>query len=306
MPSTSTASALGHRTSRTTRSARIIRRTIERGAVVANSIDPQAQAPWHHLPARHRHQSGRPCSCRVKVGDRLIAHRDRELREPRDAFDDAQVPCSARWPPDGRGAAESAPVRRDPTPAQGDRERNAELAVINSIQQGIAGSPTSRASSTWSATSCARCRAPATCVCDLARRGERMGPLYTYEHGCGIQMPPWRPLPGGRGKRWSGRAAVVLKHGGRRRPHRRHSRVNSDRFGLCRQPTSPSSAATASSGLLQTENFERGVRLRRTRDPLADDDRLRAAASRLQSAALDEIAKRLLKERPSSATPSWR
>ena len=37
-------------------------------------------------------------------------------------------------------------------------QRNAELAVINSIQQGIAGSSSiSRPSSTWSATSCARC-----------------------------------------------------------------------------------------------------------------------------------------------------
>ena len=36
-------------------------------------------------------------------------------------------------------------------------QRNAEMAVINSIQQGIAGELTSRPSSTWSATSCARC-----------------------------------------------------------------------------------------------------------------------------------------------------
>ena len=36
-------------------------------------------------------------------------------------------------------------------------QRNAELAVINSIQQGMPASSTSRRSSTWSATSCARC-----------------------------------------------------------------------------------------------------------------------------------------------------
>ena len=41
-------------------------------------------------------------------------------------------------------------------------QRNAELAVINSIQQGMSASSTSSRSSTWSATSCARCSTTAT------------------------------------------------------------------------------------------------------------------------------------------------
>ena len=80
--------------------------------------------------------------------------------ERENAFGEAEVRLlQHRGGEHGRGAGERAQLFDETQRLLKETEqRNAELAVINSIQQGMAASAeTSRPSSTWWATGCARC-----------------------------------------------------------------------------------------------------------------------------------------------------
>jgi GAF domain-containing protein len=70
-----------------------------------------------------------------------------------------------------------------------EQERAAELAVINSIQQGIRRDLDFQRSSTWSATSCARCSRP-TSPSAGGTGGRTTEWLYCYEHGKRLQLAP--------------------------------------------------------------------------------------------------------------------
>ncbi len=111
----------------------------------------------------------------------------------------------------GRGAGERAPLRRDAALLKETEQRNAELAVINSIQQGMAGSLDFQG------------------IVDLVgdklrevfedrrhrhRAGSTTRPalfhyIYEYEHG---QAPRHRADAAGRSRRADARRAAVVYH----------------------------------------------------------------------------------------------
>ena len=73
-------------------------------------------------------------------GDRRVGHhRPGQTCEREHAFSDSDMRLlqTAREQHERR-AGERPPLRRDPAPAEGDRAARAELAVINSIQEGLA------------------------------------------------------------------------------------------------------------------------------------------------------------------------
>ena len=109
-------------------------------------------------------------------------------------------PSPCRW---GR-AAERAAVRRDPAPAQGDRAAQRRAGVINSIQQGIAGKLTSRASSIWSATASRRCQ---TNTRDMSIMWCRPGRARTWDARCTSSSTVRLPE--------AGRSAASRMRGGR-------------------------------------------------------------------------------------------
>ena len=180
-------------------------------------------------------------------------------------------------------------------------QRVNELAIINSIQQGMAGSSsTSRRSSSLSATSCARCCATDTigirwhdeadadcCISSTA-----------IEHGTRLHVPP-SPMTASAGALERGHlrtaacigrntAAEVAAAGIARRGHR-HEPLG------CR-PCRSSSPATASLGVVVVENY----RTRQTHSATAEVRLLQTIAASmgvaLENARLFDETQRLLKE----------
>ena len=73
-------------------------------------------------------------------------------------------------------------------------QRAAELAIINSIQQGVAAELDFRPSSTSSATSCARSSTPATSAsAGTIRASGKVHCLYEYQAGELHAPPPYDP-----------------------------------------------------------------------------------------------------------------
>ena len=120
------------------------------------------------------------------VGSDRVARLDRlENYQRENAFGEAKCGCCSTVASSMGVALENARLFDETQRLLKETEqRNAELAVINSIQQGIAGSLVPGASSSWSATSCARC-------CDIDNIGIRWYDhargrshfLYEIEHG---------------------------------------------------------------------------------------------------------------------------
>jgi GAF domain-containing protein len=93
----------------------------------------------------------------IIASDRVLGRLQLENHEREHAFGDAELRLLETVASSMGVALENARLFDETQRLLKETEqRNAELAVINSIQQGMAGRSTSRASSTWSATSCAR------------------------------------------------------------------------------------------------------------------------------------------------------
>ena len=160
-------------------------------------------------------------------------------------------------------------------------------------------------SSTWSATSCARSSASATCPSTGATaRATRSSAPYAYEHDVRLSLPPVRLRPGRATWRiLHEREVLVVRDARRARADGLHRRGGNRPLPLVHRPCR-SSAATGALGALVVENHER--------DSAFGEPEVRLLTTVAASMGVALENARLFDEtsacsrRPSSATPSWR
>ena len=128
----------------------------------------------------------------IVAGDRVARHDHRgELRARARVRRSRGAPAHHHRRQHGRGARERAPVRRDAAAAEGDRAAHRRAGGDQQHPAGDGASSTSRRSSTWSATSCARCSTAGDIGIRWWDEGDRHARRCTpYEHGERLHHQP--------------------------------------------------------------------------------------------------------------------
>ncbi|MFO1303895.1 MAG: GAF domain-containing protein [Burkholderiales bacterium] len=181
----------------------IFRRMIERGAVAIKSIEEAHALGVIFQPGTD--QSLSAVFVPVTVGERMLAYIVVESYEREDAFDDAQVRLLGTVASSMGVALQSARLFDETQRLLRETEqRAAEMAVINSIQQGIAGKLDFQAIVDLVGDKLREVLASGDIgITWFEPETGLMHRLYEYERGKRLAVPPHRPTPGGSWERMS-------------------------------------------------------------------------------------------------------
>ena len=221
------------------------------------------------------------CRSRVSVPIVVGDQRDRRDRhgEPRARIRVRRVrgaPADHDRVVDGRGAAERAPVRRDAAAAEGNRAARRRAGGDQQHPAGHRGGrSTSRPSSTWSATSCARCCGPTTSASAWYddEDGPRPLPLRVRARQAASTVPRLRRPAGRSDQMRDTRSRDRLQHGGRAAAASASALVPGTDRAQSVHLRADRRRRPRARPLVAREPRAR-ARVRRSRDPAADDRRL--------------------------------